>query len=233
MTAPPSSPPRWSARGSLPRSSRPATPACSSSRRDGDGGHHPPRLGLAPVRRGDRHSRATAGDLRPGAEWAWQPGARRGRRLHRLGLLLHQLDQLRKPGDRLASWPCRRSHSSGPSRKRMRSSVPFRFWEISRSELTSAMIESPTPSPPGPWSLNPRPWSITWISLNSSDCVGGPSASPRDFVFRVGVISFGGQPSLPSPWLRAHAWSPPGRSDASRQPGRPLRSRGPGRRGID
>ncbi len=54
----------------------------------------------APVRRGDRHPRPAAGDLLPGAERARQPGAGRGRRLHRLGLLLHQLDQLRQPGDR-------------------------------------------------------------------------------------------------------------------------------------
>ena len=61
---------------------------------------HPPRLAPAPVRRGNRDPRPTARDLLVGPNPAWQSGAGRGRRLYRLGLLLHQLDQLRKPRDR-------------------------------------------------------------------------------------------------------------------------------------
>ena len=58
-----------------------------------------PRLAGAPVRRGGRDARADAGDLLPRPDPARLDRAGRGRRLHRRRLLLHQLDELRQPGD--------------------------------------------------------------------------------------------------------------------------------------
>ncbi len=61
--------------------------------------HTPPGEPGAPARRGDRDARAAARHLRPGADRPRGGRARGGRRLHRRGLLLHELDELRQPGD--------------------------------------------------------------------------------------------------------------------------------------
>ena len=60
--------------------------------------HQAPRLAGPLPLRGHRHPRAHARDLRPGPLRTVPQHARRGRRLHRSCVLLHQLDQLRQPG---------------------------------------------------------------------------------------------------------------------------------------
>ena len=58
----------------------------------------PPGLARPLPVRGRGHARADPGHLRPGPQRAEPQRTGRGRRLHRRGLLLHQLDQLRQPG---------------------------------------------------------------------------------------------------------------------------------------
>ena len=67
--------------------------------RRGEHLHPPPREPGAPARPRSSRLRAAAGDLLPRAHRPAGDGARRGRRLHRRRLLVHELDQLRQPGD--------------------------------------------------------------------------------------------------------------------------------------